>query len=142
MQKGAPDAAKLRESIAYCGLVCRLCFLADKCDGCKADRSRCERDMSDQGCPQKTCCRARSMEGCWQCRELPGCTKGIYSEGEMSKVKAFALYIQKEGREAFVSDIIRNTADGLSVEKGRDYDNLRIAEVHALLKRGRGQGSA
>jgi hypothetical protein len=50
---GIADEGALASSAAYCGLVCGLCFLAAKCDGCRSAKSRCDRDLSDQGCPNK-----------------------------------------------------------------------------------------
>ena len=127
----------LAKSVAYCGLICPLCFLANSCDGCKSEKSRCERDMSDQGCFQKQCCIEKSLEGCWQCEGLPECTRGIFNQGNRSKVKSFALYITREGMGSFISAVIRNMKNGLSVEKGKDYDDLDVAEVHTLLTYGR-----
>lgn len=137
MHSRSLDAHGLTASIAYCGLVCRLCFLADKCDGCKSEKSQCESDMSDQGCYQKQCCITQSLNGCWQCVDLQQCKQGIYSQDNLSKVKAFALYVQKRGPDLFVSAILRNMQEGLSVEKGKDYDNLEVTEVHRLLDYGR-----
>lgn len=92
--------------------------------------------MSDQGCYQKQCCIAKSLDGCWQCEDLHQCSQGIYNQDNFSKVKAFALYLQKRGPDSFVSAILRNMEKGLSVEKGKDYDNLEVTEVHRLLDSG------
>lgn len=127
----------LKFSIAYCGLICRLCFRAAECDGCKTARNLCAHNCADEGCYQKECCRVNGLEGCWQCAELAGCEQGIYSLGEYSKVKAFALCIQQDGMDAFTRCVARNQSAGLSVEKGRDYDNLPIPQVLALLRGGR-----
>jgi hypothetical protein len=130
------DSSGLKQSVAYCGLICRLCFLASGCDGCRSAEDHCERDRSDQGCFQKGCCREKGLDGCWDCPELAGCTQGIYALGEHSKVKAFALCIHEDGMEAFVDHVRRNARRGLSVEKGRDYDGLTIPAVLNLLRNG------
>lgn len=130
------ESNELLKSISYCGLICRLCFLASGCDGCKSTNNQCERDLSDEGCYQKECCIKKGFEGCWQCSDLNECKNGIYNLDNYSKVKAFALFIQKEGKEQFISNVIKNSKQGLSVEKGKDYDNLSIENVHKLLRRG------
>jgi hypothetical protein len=53
----------LIESIAYCGLVCKLCFQASKCDGCKTKSNICERNLADKGCYQKECCLKKRIPG-------------------------------------------------------------------------------
>ncbi|MCW8799711.1 MAG: hypothetical protein OQK71_02170, partial [Desulfobacter sp.] len=50
------EKKELISSIAYCGLICKLCFLASKCDGCKTANNICDRNLADKGCPQKECC--------------------------------------------------------------------------------------
>ncbi len=128
------NAQGLIAGIAYCGLICPLCFLAEKCDGCKTDNNRCDRNCSDEGCYQKTCCEARGLEGCWQCDGLAACTEGIYSEGDRSKIKAFARCIQEDGAASFIGNILKNIEKGWSVEKGRDYDGKSVAEVLAMIR--------
>ena len=128
---------QLMDSIAYCGLICKLCFRAQECDGCKTPKNLCEKNCADDGCFQKQCCEQKGYHGCWECTELRDCTEGIYSLGEMSKIKAFALCIQQDGMQAFAAYVLRNEAAGLSVEKGRDYDGLPIPVVLQLLRNGR-----
>ncbi len=130
------NKGELIPSIAYCGLICRLCFLSEKCDGCRSNNNECERNLADKGCFQKQCCARKSIDGCWECSDLYNCKEGIYSQDKYSKVKAFALFIQKEGKDFFISRVIANAKKGLSVEKGKDYDNLEIERVHELLRNG------
>ena len=136
MSQAEVSRAALKQSIAYCGLICRLCFLACKCDGCRSANPHCERDSSDQGCFQRDCCVKRGFEGCWECGNLSGCMQGIYSLGEYSKVKGFAVCIQEDGVDSFVTCVLNNEANGLSVEKGKDYDGKSIPEVLRLLSAG------
>jgi hypothetical protein len=123
-------------SVAYCGLMRALCFRAAECDGCKSARSRCERDLSDEGCPNKECCLARGLSGCWECPELDLCAKGMYGPGMSPKVKAFATFIRDEGAAALASRALANTARGWSVEKGGPYDGQPLPEVLRMLRAG------
>ena len=129
-------AKNIAASVAYCGLMCGLCFLADKCDGCKTASNRCDRNCSDEGCQQKNCCEDRKIAGCWECPDLASCEKGIYSAGNMSKVKAFARAIKEDGMDRFTGNVLDCLSNGLSVEKGKDFDGIPIPEVLALLHSG------
>ncbi len=131
------DHGSIAGSVAYCGLICRLCFRADRCDGCRSAGNRCERNGSDEGCFQKACCETNGYPGCWACADLERCTEGIYRDGARSKVRAFALCIRQEGLEAFVGHVLRNRQAGLRVEKGGDYDGLPTDAVLRLLRSGR-----
>lgn len=127
---------KLEQSIAYCGLVCALCFRAHECDGCRTAGNRCERNCSDQGCFQRECCTRAARDGCWECSEVSSCTEGIYEQGPTSKIKAFALFVQMHGKRRFVQAVLANQRRGWSVEKGRDYDGKPIPQVLAMLSEG------
>jgi hypothetical protein len=136
MTAAPADIEKLEHSLAYCGLVCALCFRAHECDGCKSANNRCERNCSDEGCFQRECCTKAGRDGCWECGDLSTCTEGIYAQGSMSKIKAFALFVQAHGKRALVQAISANQRRGWSVEKGRDYDGKPIPEVLAMLAQG------
>jgi hypothetical protein len=124
----------LAKSIAYCGLICGLCFQGGGCQGCKSTNSRCDVDLSDEGCYQKNCCLKKGFDGCWQCAELSACERGIYSLGNFSKIKAFAICIGEDGKDAFIANIARNEKRGLSVEKGKDYDGKSIQAVLKMIR--------
>lgn len=125
---------QLINSIAYCGLICKLCFQASKCDGCKSVDNKCEQDASDKGCFQKNCCKTKSIEGCWECSGIYDCVEGIYSLGNLSKIKAFAICIKEDGKIKFMENVVKNMKKGRSVEKGKDYDNKPIEEVLNMLR--------
>ena len=125
---------ELAESVAYCGLICRLCFMAEKCDGCKADINLCEKNCSDEGCFNRNCCESKGINGCFECSEIYSCTKGIFSLGDMSKIKAFSICIREDGIDSFISSVVSNMKKGLSVEKGKDYDGKKIEEVLKMLR--------
>jgi hypothetical protein len=59
------NANEVSKSIGYCGLVCRLCHLADKCDGCKSNKNCCAKHLSEKGCYQYNCCVEKNINGCW-----------------------------------------------------------------------------
>jgi len=130
------DHQALVASIAPCGLICRLCFRADLCDGCRSDRNLCDRNLSDEGCPQRECSLERGIDGCWECPDLATCDKGIYALQLSPKVKAFAFYLRDHGAEDFIAAVVRNMERGFNVEKDRDYDALTIGGVHTLLRTG------
>jgi hypothetical protein len=127
---------KIEETIAYCGLICTFCFQGKECMGCKSTNNLCVHDLSDEGCFQKRCCIKKSFDGCWQCSKLDSCEEGIYSLGNYSKIKAFAIYIKNYGKEYFIAQIVNNMKKGLSVEKGKDYDNKTIKEVLEIINGG------
>jgi len=126
---------ELAEYVSFCGLICRLCFMADKCDGCKADINLCEKNCSDEGCFNRSCCEAKCLKGCYDCSEIYSCTQGIFSLGDMSKIKAFSICIREDGIDSFISSVVSNMKKGLSVEKGKDYDGKKIDEVLEMLRK-------
>lgn len=128
------NRVELIDSIAYCGLICKLCFLANKCDGCKALNNICDRNCSDNGCFQKICCEKKEIDGCWNCENIYTCENGIYSLGNLSKIKAFAICIREDGKDLFINNIIKNMEKGWSVEKGKDYDNKTISEILSMIR--------
>ncbi len=128
------DQSELTKSVAFCGLICRLCFMADKCDGCKTDNNLCEKNCSDEGCFNRSCCESKGLKGCYECAEIYACTRGIFSLGDMSKIKAFSICIREDGIESFASSVVANIKKGISVEKGKDYDGKSIDEVLKMLR--------
>ncbi|MBP9024242.1 MAG: hypothetical protein KBH06_13655 [Spirochaetes bacterium] len=125
---------ELAESVSFCGLICRLCFMSDKCEGCKADINLCEKNCSDEGCFNRSCCEAKDIKGCYECSEIYSCTHGIFSLGDMSKIKAFSICIREDGMDFFINSVLSNMKNGLSVEKGKDYDGKSIDEVLKMLR--------
>ena len=130
------NTSDLTSSIAYCGLICKLCFLADKCNGCKSKCNICDNNLSIERCPQKECSIENGFLGCWECSDLEYCTKGVYSSENSPKVKAFALFIQMYGSPKFIESVMSNIEKGISVKKGEDYDSLDIDAIHKLLLSG------
>ena len=129
------DKVKIKISIAYCGLICDLCHLADECDGCKSENNNCGKHLSEAGCFQRGCCINKNIDGCWECDDFP-CDKDMYSDRHDPKVKAFARCIREDGAEAFVDYILKNLKRGLDVRYQGDYDSKTESEVLTLLRKG------
>ena len=124
------------ETMGYCGLVCPLCHLADECDGCKSESSRCQKQLSDDGCYQYHCCRERGLNGCWECEDFC-CGKGMFSESHDLRLRAFVQFIKQEGLRQLARYLIENEKRGIRYGLGRDYDGLESEEeVIQLLKTG------
>ena len=47
--------------IAPCGLVCKLCHLADSCEGCRSENNCCGMRKSAEGCYQYNCCAEKGI---------------------------------------------------------------------------------
>src|SRR5659263_20367 len=67
---------EIKNSIAYCGLICKLCHFSSTCDGCKSDFG-CE-EWED--CVHRKCCIEKNINGCWECEEAP-CDKKMFANG-------------------------------------------------------------
>ena len=129
------DKEKIIESIAYCGLICNLCHLADECEGCRSENNKCGKHLSEAGCFQRSCCIKKKIDGCWDCDEFP-CDKDMYSDRHDPKVKAFARCIREDGIEQFAEFVIKNSKEGLYIRLQGDYDFKTESEVLTLLRNG------
>jgi len=121
-------------SVAYCGLICRLCHLSDECDGCKSKNNRCSKYLSETGCFQYNCCVEKKIQGCWECLEFP-CEMDMYSDSESPKIKSLARCIKEDGIEKFASYILQVIEQGLDITKDGDLDHKTEKEVLAILRR-------
>ena len=122
------ETKAIRESLAYCGLICKLCSSTEECDGCKQTASK--------SCYQKTCCLEQHLNGCWECAKFP-CHEGMYRNEDNPKVKAFAQCVREDGAEKFIEYVMENMQAGLSVQGGKDYDFRPVDDVLQLLRTGR-----
>lgn len=54
-------------------------------------------------CPNIECSQKKNIDGCYECSELDGCTKGFYQPGNdgAAACKAQAMFIRKYGKEKF-----------------------------------------
>ena len=90
---------ELRETVAYCGLICGLCKGAGKCDCRTAPKPE------EAGCYQRNCCVDKGISGCWECGDFP-CDNGYFGPGHKGwrgLCVASIDYIQKHGLDALVA---------------------------------------
>ncbi len=119
---------QISNSIAYCGLICSLCHVADRCDGCKSDRNCCGNNNSSKGCYQFNCCTEKGIDGCWQC-DISPCAKGMFGPDHDLRLRAFIRYIKENGKEQLAEQIYENMKKGIFYGHGKDYDNLPNEEA-------------
>lgn len=120
---------EIKDSIAYCGLVCKLCS-AGKSGECKGCRVKCG------GCSIKECAQGRNIKGCWECNEYP-CDEGMFKN---KRNKAFLQCAKEEGTHSLAAYLKKNCDQGIEYHKTDgsigDYDVLNSeAEIIELLKR-------
>jgi hypothetical protein len=110
---------QLRETVAYCGLVCGLCPAGTSIgkasdwgpdDGCKG----CRAGGGDAGCAIRECAQGRGYAGCWQCAEFPCERAGFGSADWHGLVTACVLSARDRGLAAM--------ADRLAERGGRPCD--------------------
>jgi hypothetical protein len=131
-------ARKGVDPIAYCGLSCNHCFLKEWCGSCRTSYNTCSyATCSPDGiCPNAACCRENDLDGCWECKELAGCHKGFYANGnDGNAIKALALFIRKYGKKELpaVLDKLHQKYDFQKIQEVIGYDTedgLRILEAN------------
>ncbi|MFX0106009.1 MAG: DUF3795 domain-containing protein [Candidatus Hodarchaeota archaeon] len=121
-------------SIAYCGLICKICHLSDMCDGCKSNKNRCSKHLSSSGCYQFNCCIKKKINGCWECTGFP-CNKDMYSESYSPKIRAFARCIREDGIDKFAIYILDAIKRGLDIKKDGDLDLKTEREILKILRK-------
>ena len=126
------EARKGVDMTAYCGFSCNHCFLGEWCGGCRSVFNCCSYGaLFEKGkCPNVACCQEKGIDGCYECEELNGCSKGFYQPDNdgANACKAQAMFIRKYGKEKFflVHDKLHEKYDfkktqeilGSSVEEG------------------------
>ena len=103
-------AKKGVDPIAYCGLSCSHCFLKDWCGFCRSAYNTCSNATMypDHICPNVACCKAKGLDGCYECEELNDCRNGFYGNGkDGNAVKAMALFIRKYGKKELAAVLDR-----------------------------------
>lgn len=120
---------EIKNSIAYCGLVCKLCIegKSGQCTGCREKSS---------GCSIKACVLEKNINGCWECYEFP-CGEGAFKN---KRIMAFIKCIKEEGIHNLAVYLKKNCDQGIEYHKTDgtmgDYDILKSeAEILELLKR-------
>jgi hypothetical protein len=120
---------EIRESIAYCGLVCKLCS-EGKSGQCRGCREKCD------GCSIKVCAQGKKITGCWECNEYP-CNEKMFIN---KRIRAFVQCAKQEGIHSLATYLKKNCDEGIEYHKTDgsigDYDILDSeAEILKLLKR-------
>jgi hypothetical protein len=119
----AKEIKYISSSIAFCGLVCKLCHLADSCDGCRSEKSCCGMRKTAEGRYQYNCCVEKGLDGCWGCDIAP-CDKGMFSENHDVRLRAFIKYIKENGKDRLAERLYFNIQNGIYYGHGKDYDGL------------------
>jgi hypothetical protein len=100
------NARKGVEPVGYCGLSCNHCFLGEWCGSCRTMYNTCSfaTQYEDKKCPNAVCCSEKNIDGCYECSELEGCTRGFYTQNNdgAASAKAQAMFIRKYGKKAFL----------------------------------------
>lgn len=125
---------EVADNIAYCGLVCVFCHLADSCDGCKTETNCCGRHLAPGGCHQYNCCVSKGLSGCWECVEFP-CGEDMFGEGHDARIRAFVRCAKEEGVEKLAEYVLKNQEKGIVYGHQRDYDGLDSEEAVLRLLR-------
>ena len=136
------NVEQIKNSIAYCGLICFLCSFDGSCD-CKKD-NHCGKKASPEGCFQYNCCIEKGLNGCWECSNAP-CDKDMFSPIEAKqisarrKLRAFIACIKEDGIEKFFQYIVNNTEKGIVYHRNGvygDYDLETEEKILCLLRTG------
>lgn len=121
------------KSIAYCGLICDLCYPDGGCS-CKSN-NHCGKRLSSEGCFQYSCCTEKGIDGCWECPNSP-CGKDMLAADKV-KMRAFVRCIKEDGVEAFIGYLQRNKEAGIVYHRTGvfgDYDLSNETGVLQLLR--------
>ena len=126
----------IEDSIAYCGLICAVCFPNGGCS-CKTG-NHCGKRLSPEGCFQYSCCKSKGINGCWECEEAP-CGIDMLSANKI-KPRAFIRCIKEDGLAEFCTYIEKNIERGIVYHRNGifgDYDLATEDEVITLLRQAR-----
>ena len=93
-----------QKGIAFCGLACALCSEAAHCVGCRDDGC-----ADREWCTNLKCCRARRLNGCWECAEFP-CSGTMLDK---VRIRAFATFAREYGVEMLLDCLERNEQAGM-----------------------------
>lgn len=110
------------EPVSVCGHHCSHCFMGQWCGGCRSKYSCCSFAtlFADGRCPNVSCASDKGFEGCWECPELAGCTKGYYGRENEYAAKATALFAGRHGKDAYSKALARAISKGLEYPKELD----------------------
>ncbi|MBN1797748.1 MAG: DUF3795 domain-containing protein [Spirochaetales bacterium] len=126
---------ELENSIAYCGLVCKLCHLAGTCNGCKITETNCGKYLSQEGCYHRDCCTQKNIDGCWECDEYP-CARDMFIGKTKGEILGFCTCIKEQGKRKFIEYLVQNMKAGIKYGI-ESYGDLNAKQVLELLKHGK-----
>ncbi len=122
----------MKGEIAYCGLACCLCARKGECPGCQAG------GCAQHGwCKNYNCCRAKGLNGCWECVEFP-CSGSMLDK---PRIRAFARFARLYGPDEMARCLLRNQSAGVVYHYAGqlvgDYDQYDSeAEIIAAIRSG------
>ncbi|HLV39955.1 DUF3795 domain-containing protein [Xanthomarina sp.] len=120
-------------SIAYCGLVCKLCHLANECDGCKATGCNCSANSEkEKGCYHRNCCIDKVISGCWECEDFP-CANSMFIGRTSGEIKGFCRCLKDDGVDKFIDYILKNQERGIPYGL-KGYGQMTEEEVVQTLR--------
>ena len=129
-----------RDPQGRCGRHCDLCDQRDWSGGCRSDYACCAFGaLFGHGlCENVVCSTQRGMQGCYECDDLPACTKGYFSVQYEYVAKASAMFIQKYGRGCF-GETIQKALDG-GMEYPKSFNQAAsLREAYNILEQFRMQ---
>ena len=130
-------ADQIKNSIAYCGLICLLCRDESECS-CKADNN-CGKRMSPEGCFQHDCCTTKGFNGCWECPDAP-CDKDMFTPiepGRISsrrKLRAFITCMKEDGIDRFAQYITDSVGRGFVYHRTGVYGDYDLDTEDLILQ--------
>ncbi len=105
------------KGFAYCGLACCICSENTTCAGCRNEGCK-DKDW----CKNFNCCKAKGLNGCWECTDFP-CTGSMLDK---IRIRTFSEFIRDYGEEKLITCLERNEKAGMvyhySGKLTGDYD--------------------
>lgn len=72
----------------------------------------------DGQCENVVCSKQRGLDGCYECFDLPACSKGYYNIQTEYIAKVSAIFIQRYGKACFEETLKKAMDDGVAYPKG------------------------
>lgn len=91
------------DQVSVCTHHCEHCFLGRWCGGCRSACDVCSFATlsEDNLCANVRCAREKGLDSCAWCDGLLACGKGFYGEKTGHTPKATALFVRKNGKDAY-----------------------------------------
>lgn len=118
------------DPIARCGQHCTHCLQSQWCGGCRSNYACCSFGtlFPDGQCENVVCSKQRGLDGCYECFDLPACSKGYYNIQTEYIAKVSAIFIQRYGKTCFEETLKKAMDDGVAYPKGfNQTGSLRAA---------------